>query len=64
MRAPKGVSSTVAGSGSHRTLGDGLEGASKLLSSSVARNLWLKCASFSGATEINRQDSGEERMKH
>jgi hypothetical protein len=24
----KGVSSTVAGSGSHRTLGDGLEGAS------------------------------------
>jgi hypothetical protein len=28
MRAPKGVSSTVAGSGSHGTLGDGLEGAS------------------------------------
>ena len=27
MRAPKGLSSTVAGSGSHRTLGDGLEGA-------------------------------------
>jgi hypothetical protein len=28
MRAPKGVSSTVAGSGSRRTMGDGLEGAS------------------------------------
>src|SRR5271165_2717613 len=28
MRAPKGVSSTVAGSGNHRTLGDGLEGTS------------------------------------
>ena len=28
MPAPKGVSSTVAGSGSHGTLGDGLEGAS------------------------------------
>ena len=28
MPAPKGLSSTVAGSGSHRTLGDGLEGAS------------------------------------
>jgi REP element-mobilizing transposase RayT len=34
------------------------------LSSSVARNLWLRCASFSGATEINRQESGEERLKH
>jgi hypothetical protein len=40
MRAPKGVSSTVAESGSHRTLGDGLEGAKfNILSSSVARNL-------------------------
>src|SRR5580693_5347429 len=35
-----------------------------ILSSSVARNLWLRCASFYGATEINRQESGEERLKH
>jgi hypothetical protein len=31
--------------------------------SSAARNLWLRCASFSGATEINRQASGEGRLK-
>jgi REP element-mobilizing transposase RayT len=34
-----------------------------ILSSSVARNLWLRCASFSAATEINRQESGEQRLK-
>src|ERR1700686_3661606 len=39
-------------------------GKSSILSSSVVRNLWLRCASISGATEINRQQSGEERLKH
>jgi hypothetical protein len=34
------------------------------LTSQPNSHFWLRCASFSGVTEINRQQSGEERLKH
>jgi len=64
MRAPKGVSSTVREAAAIGRWETDWRRKLSILSSSAARNLWLRCASFSGATEINRQESGEARLNH